>query len=229
LDGSDFEDSVVKALREGALIGLIGVLCWALVSLTMGATHALQVVEAEARGTREGVLHQLSLTHSDLLREFELTRKDLNGQLTALQYNFAGRMDNATQIISGNLDDTNAILLSAAQHYDATAQKAVGITLEELDPLVTNLSNLTLHVDQDENQVYSRYLATTGELNKTLDAARRMAEAGAKAAPVITENVATLTTYAAGLTKPTQKPSLLHRLGSFLLPLALKTAITSAF
>lgn len=146
----------------------------------------LSVYVQALRGDLAGQTFQ---AESLLNEQVNAIREDLNAQLNVTRADLMLRLDNLSTSVDANLLRANASV--------ATLSVASAGSLSEsamaLDKLQADLRDVKedLHANWigDKSMGYSRFLATTGELNRTLDAGRRMAEEGAKAAPALAEDV----------------------------------------
>ena len=162
-------------------------------------------VAGEIRQTRDDLHAVVLQAKRDLIEQIDLARRDANGQLNRT------RTD-----LNAQLDQTRTALVTELENVTTKADQRLG----EVSASTKTLTEQTGQVAEDfhlvverglerEPMVYSRFLATTGELNRTLDAGRRMAEETAKATPeleasaqVIASNSATITANVVEMTRP---------------------------
>lgn len=202
-------------------VSLIGFLiCAAIALLAIGAAvvdlsvRVPAIVERQLNQTRADLIEQIGQTRSALIDQVTKAESDLNKQVTIAESDAALKIDATTDIVNARLNDTNRVLAFAVKTYDETAIAAIGAELERVDPIAANVADITAKFNAQEPMLYSRTLATTGELDKLLDASRLTANAVAKAAPQFTSDITSMTGYVAGFTKPKPPQGFFGRLKS---------------
>jgi methyl-accepting chemotaxis protein len=204
-----------------------------LISLTVFFTYGTYVVyslsneipkmiQAEVRESRDMLSLQITETRTALTKQVELARDSV---LRVTDFHLAGmqdQLDKATFNLNARMDDLNRVLDHSLAEYNRTAQTALNTALEQTEVTLENtatasgnIAELTAKINQQEMMFYSRFLATTGELNRTLDANRRMAETLAKATPEITGNIVEITGNVAKVTDDVHEITKPKRQGFF--------------
>lgn len=129
-------------------------------------------------------------------------RKDTFKRADRAQADVIDRVDSSTILFDARIAEITRTIDARL----ADASNKIDGRLGETNAQLVNVTSRWL---EREPLVYSRFLATTGELNRTLDATRRASEAFAEEAPQIShsivkiaDDVSQVTGYAAGFTKP---------------------------
>jgi len=140
-------------------------------------TDTRKALQQEVTLTRDVTVKEIAKTRAALLDQFSLTRTTAKEEIQQARWELIALLDKRTGDIAGDIKDTTA-----------------------------DLHELQQRALEREPMIYSRFLATTGELNRTLDATRRAAEEGAKAAPQIVSDVTRITDKAADYIAPKEPP-----------------------
>lgn len=185
-----------------SLIAVCSVLMATLLIIADAVNHVAytlpDLVQAEAQKTRDDLDAQLALVRTDVVKQLAASTSDADGHLTAIRSDLNHQLNdtradlfvqlaNTEHDLNDRLSDTNAIMDHALEEYGNAGATAAALFLgqtQELKDMVITVEPL----------YRSRFLATTGELNRTLDATRRMAEEGAKVLPELLANAQTLST-----------------------------------
>lgn len=178
------------------------------------------IADAQLSATRSALITQVGVTRAAAVSEIRTTRQQVlkltAAQLQQIEADLNYKLDGSLANLNDRLSDTNQVIDHALAEYDKTALATIGAGFERIDPIAENVATLTDKVNQQEPMVYSRFLATSGELDKTLDATRRMGDAGAKAAPQFTADITSITGYVANFTKPKPPQGFAARMASHL-------------
>lgn len=150
------------------------------------------MLEKEIRATRGDLREQIQETRQMTLEEIARTRTAVlaltDKHLGQIEADLNFKLDQTEIDLNARLNDTNAVLNHALAEYDKTAVGTVSAAFDRIDLVAFNVAGLADKLNTQEPMIYSRYLATTGELNKTLDVGRRVSEEIAKAAPALTDS-----------------------------------------
>lgn len=193
-------------------ISLIGFLVVAMATLFViaDAVHyaAYQMPVVATQGMR-AIQDDVSFQLAAAVLELRSTRKGIDAQLAAVRGDLNWNTQGAILLANARLADTNDILNSALAAYEEDALLIAGHALRQTQQVVDQGQTLTNIIVDTEPMYRSRYLAVSGELMKTLDATRRMANEGARVAPELAQNmnqtvanVATITADVHNYTKP---------------------------
>lgn len=171
-------------------------------------------IPAELEQTRIAAIEQLKNLQGEAAYQFGATRSAISGQifdarkditkladkhLTSIEADLNYKLDQTEADLNTRLNDTNKVLNNALYEYNETAIAAISAGLDRVDPVVIETATLLDKANEQEPMVYSRFLATTGELNKTLDATRRMGNSIAEGTPQLVQNTTELTGNAAAV------------------------------
>lgn len=138
------------------------------------------IVQTSLTDTRRDLNNQLTGFREDIDWQLLGTRRDLNTQISGIRQSLDSNL-NATV---GKLDTRTGELVRMLDRRTGELTATVGLGTLAINAHLDVIQDTIL---KDEPMLFSRYLATTGELNRTLDATRRFAEAWAKAAPELSQ------------------------------------------
>lgn len=210
-----------------SLIAFLFVLSASTLLVAISISQALEriptVLHEEAKSTREALVEQIALTRTSLNDQLDKLRSNVDAQLTQTRQDLNAQVTIARKDAIEQLNTTNAVLYDA----EASLLEQTAPSVEALTENLIQSSLLLERVNAQEPMIYSRYLATTGELNKTLDALRLTANAVAAAAPEITENATKITGNVANITDDVHqftKPKKVGFIRGTFLPIVLATA-----
>ena len=183
-------------------------LCVCVVCITL-ATFIADLDVSITRTYPELVNSQINALRGELNGQILGLRQDLLAQTSKTSDELMQRLDVATLALNTRLDDTNHIINERLGDFSAIGPSTAGAVSEvsiDVDRITRDVHEVQQRLLEREPKYYSRFLATTGELNKTLDATRLTANEVAKAAPQVADDVTRVTGAVADYVAPKEPP-----------------------
>lgn len=185
------------------LVGMVAMLIVATaISYTLRETP--KVIDTRLKKIQEDLNIHLILLRSDLNTQVSATREDLNNQLDVTRTDLMVRLDASAEALNARLNDTNYVLNTRLADLTATVGPATAGAISEVsmnvDRVTRDLHEVQVRLLEREPMIYSRILATSGEVMKTLDAGRLVANEIAKAAPEVAASAVTTSANVAEIT-----------------------------
>ena len=113
----------------------------------------------------------------ELTEQVALARQDLNTNTKKI-----------VEVLDARVTDTNSILDKQLADYRVSLEEANAAYVSRLDIALQQTGEIQTRLLEREPLVYSRFLATTGEAMRTMDAIRRVSETAAEAAPRVVKS-----------------------------------------
>lgn len=186
------------------LLELAGVV--ALLTFSWAVIYTSHAIPKEIRETRVALLEEVRQTRQEASRQISEAQQRVIAELDRTRRDVLRHTDRPLREVTANLDKAEHDLDGQLSRTNESLARLVDGSLGHAETLVANTTEIKDHMLEREPMVYSRFLATTGEMNRTLDASRRAGEELAAATPKLLDDVTRITDKAADYIAPKDPP-----------------------